>query len=435
MNNQNVLPINMKEEETVRHELVAAGNDILNKYGSFGENPDKIIASKGMDYLSDLEKDTHLGSQLALRRQKLVKKGFRIVPQEKNGKATARSIEMADFVKAQLRDMQGSFLKDVEAALDAVSKGFSITEINYRIIKKGKWKGKTGLESLRFKPAKYFSFKFDKYGHYTLRQIDPDMNGKDLPLNKFLHLIAGHDDENPYGDGVTTKAAFWVWLKKNEAKFWAIFSERFGMPQGKIELPANAGDPEKQAAENIINNVQTSAGIIVPKGFVYELLEAKRTGDAAYDNFIERCNKEISKIVLGATLTTEEGKRGQGSYALGHEHAGILEDYIIFDAAMTAEAINEQLIRRLIDINYETDDYPRFEWIGVNIDSFISFAQGIGILADRGIDIPVSWVRHETGIPEARENEPVLKGVAAGNNNMPNAGIDNRKNAIRKLKN
>lgn len=419
------------QEETLNRsdkngaELVRAGRDIVYKYGLSNENPDKVIAQKGIAYLEDIEKDTHLKSQLATRRQKLIKKGWRIVAAEKNGKSTARSREIRDFVYDQLMDMKGSFEKDIEAMLDAVSKGFSITEKNFMYIRSGKWAGKTGLASLRFKPAKYFSFKYDKYGHYTLRQIDPDPSGVDLNLSKFIHLIAGNNDENPYGDGVTSSCAFWVWLKKNEAKFWAIYSERFGMPLTKITLPNNPTEADKTAADNLIDAIQTTSGIRVPKGFEADFMEAVRRGDVNYDNFIERCNKEISKVVLGATLTTEEGKRGQGSYALGQGHTAIMEDYIIFDAAMTSQAINEQLIRQLVDLNYSTTEYPRFEWLGVNIGSLISFSQSIGTLVDKGFKVPVSYVRNMTGIPEPEGDEEVLQPSGFG---AAPVGLDNRAN-------
>lgn len=407
-------------------ELTVAGRDITYKYGLSNENPDKLIALKGMDYIEDIEKDTHVSSQLGTRRQKLIKKSYRIKPAEVNGKSTTKTRETCDFTNDQIKGMKGSFLKDIEAMLDATSKGFSVTEINYKYVLSGRWKGKVGLASLRFKPAKHFSFKYDDYGNYGLRQIDPDPSGKNLPLDKYIHLVAGNNDENPYGDSLTAKCAFWSWLKKNEAKFWAIFSERFGMPQVEVELPANVKDGDTTKAEEIIEGLQTASGIVVPKGFAVKFLEAVRRGDVNYDNFIERCNKEMSKVLLGATLISEEGKRGQGSYALGHEHAGVMEDYIIFDAAMTAEAINEQLIKRLIDINFNTEDYPVFEWIGVNVDSLISFAQSIGIFVDRGMKIPISWIRDQAGIPEAKEGEDVLSGQQAGFGNQKIVGADNR---------
>jgi len=406
-------------------EIVQAGRDILTKYGLSNENPDKLIARKGMKYIEEIERDTHLASCLATRRQKLIKKGWRIKPASRMGKVTARNQEIAEFVEYCLRNMEGSLEKDIEGMLDAIGKGYSLTEINYMPLTRGKWRGKIGLKSLRFKPARYFSFRFDKFGHWEIIQIDPDPRGVTLPKEKFIHLIAGPNDENPYGDGVSSKCAFWVWLKKNEAKFWAIFSERFGMPLVKGKKPRKATPDEEQKIKEIIENIQTESGVAIPEGFDVEFLEATRSGDVGYDNFIERCNKEISKIVLGATLISEEGKRGQGSYALGSTHVSVLEDYIVFDAAITAEAINEQLIKRLVDYNFQTDEYPRFEWLGIEISGLISLAQSLGILVDKGFRIPLSWVYEKTGIPIPREGEEVLQGGSFLSPMTP-VGKDNR---------
>lgn len=395
-------------EQQATSQLATVGRDIVSKYDVSNQNPDKLIRSKGLRYIEEIERDTHYSSVLRTRRQKLVKKDWVIRPAERNGKITARSREIADFVDWNLRAMVGSFEKDIEAALDCISKGYSLSEIIYRKITAGRYAGKLGLKAVRFKPARYFDFRFDIHGNYSLVQIDPNPAGVALPIEKFIHMVSGNNDENPYGEGSGSKVAFWVWLKKNQAKFWAIFSERFGMPLSDVEIPKNATEADKAKAEEIIEEMQTRAGIIRPEGFNVAFLEAARRGDVTYDNFIERCNKEISKEVLGATLISEEGKRGQGSYALGSNHATVLEDYVVFDAAMTATAINEQLIRPLVDFNFVTDDYPTFRWEGVDVSALISMAQSLDLLGKMGMRIPAAWAHDKAGIPQAREGEPTL---------------------------
>jgi phage gp29-like protein len=409
-------------------ELVVAGLDLRYKYGLGNENPDDLIARKGWRYIEELERDSHLSSVLATRRQKLIEKGWKIEPAvSPSGKVTARDQEIADFVNWSIDDMIGSLEKDIEGMLDALGKGFSLTEINYKLLNTGKYAGKVGLKSLRFKPARYFSFRFDNFGHYTIVQIDPDPKGTVLPRDKFVHVIAGFNDENPYGDGLTSKCAFWVWLKKNQAKFWAIFNERFGMPLVKVTVPRNATADEESRARSLIEEIQTRAGIKVPEEFNIDFLEAARRGDITYDNFIERCNKEISKVVLGQTLTSEEGKRGQGSYALSTTHSEVLETYTIFDSVITATAINEQLIKRLVNLNYVTDRYPRFRWSGISISSLISFAQAVTQLAQAGVKIPQAWIHERIGIPVARDGEATLTVMPAqGGAQVSQIGVDNR---------
>lgn len=415
-------------------EIIVAGLDLRYKYGLTGENPEKLIARKGMDYLDDLEKDAHLSSMLATRRQKLIEKGWDIKPYtSSNGKVTARNQQIRDDLMYAIEHMVGSFEKDIEGMLDALGKGFSISEINYQMQRGGRLDGKVGLKSIRFKPAKYFSFKYDDFGHYEIRQIDPNPSGVTIPRGKVIHLINGFNDENPYGDGLTAKCAFWVWLKKNQAKFWAIFNERFGLPLTRVGMPRKPQSEEITKAETIIEEIQTRAGIMVPEGFEVDFLEAARRGDITYDNFIERCNKEISKVVLGATLISEEGKRGQGSYALSTSHADILETYTIFDSIITQVAINEQLIRRWVDLNYQTDVYPKFKWSGMGISALISFAQALGVLAQNGMRIPLAWVHELSGIPQARDGEPALAAMSAAQGSADPAqmiGVDNRSAAF-----
>jgi len=398
---------NTKKDPRIFTQVGRAGFDLLYKYGiSDKENPDKLISSKGMEYIEKkVERDTHFTSVLATRRQKLMKKGWRVDP----ASDSARDIQIADFVKTQLNDMQGSFENDLEAMLDKISKGFSLTEINYIPLVRGKYQGKVGLESLRFKPAKYFTFKFDDFGRWTIRQWDPKET--DLPTYKFVHVINGPNDENPYGDSYGAKSAFWVWLKENEAKFWAIFSERFGMPLTRVEMPTKATQEEQDKVDDILEAVRRDTGIRVPKGFMVDFLEAQRSGDVAYDNFIERCNKEISKIIIGQTLSSEEGKRGQGSYALGQTHAQTMEDYIAFDAFDISQAVNKQIIKRLVDYNFLTDTYPVFKFLGIDIGALISLSQTIANLVKAGMKIPVQWAHESTGIPMATGDVEILKPV------------------------
>lgn len=397
-------------------EFGRAGSDTLSKYGGFGENPDKVIATKGMSYIKDIERDTHLASALATRRQKLIKKGWRIIPASDK----LSDIKIADFVRWNLEAMQGSFAKDLEGMLDAVGKGFSLTEINYEWVN---WNGKmlVGLKNLRKKDPELFSFRFDNLGYYELRQIDPDANGVTLPLDKFIHIITGEDDENPYGRSVDAECSFWVWVKKNVAKFWAIYAEKFGMPLSMVTIPRNASEADLTKVTEILAAIQEETGIQVPEGFEVKFLEATRTGGDSYERFIEICNKEISKRVFGATLISEEGKRGQGSYALGSEHAELFEDYVIFDASILESAVNEQLFRRWLPLNWDIDEFPRFEFIEFSVGIFISFSQSIYNLMQAGLKIPADWVYEKLRIPKPRPGEEILEApIRPGENSLMN---------------
>lgn len=392
------------------------------------ENPDKIIKQKGMEYIEDLERDTHLGSCLNTRIQNVVARGFKIIPHTTNvnGKniVTAKDQEITDFVRYNLADIP-TFESDIVAMLDCIGKGYSISEINWKRIRLGIYNGKIGIKDIRKKPARNFSFDFDDYARYTLYQVDPSRYK--LDLNKFIHMIGGRDDENPYGESASSRASFWIWLKKNGAKFWAVYAERFGMPLNEVVVPNNisVGSPEHTKALELLSAMEKDSGILIPEGFKADLLEATRSGDAAYDSFIDRCNKEVSKIILGQTLSNEEGKKGQGSYALGAVHVGILNNYTLFDCIISAAAINGQLIKRLVDINYITDYYPVFSWLKFDLSMLIAISQNIDKLAER-LKISSRFIYEAIGIPVPERGEEILSQQPAERRSPAGNGQDNK---------
>ncbi len=415
--------------EMLQNTAVANFETRFRKGLSQTENPDPLISRKGMEYIEGIEGDTHLSSVLDTRAQSVLAKGWRIRPHTTthNGKQviTARDAEIRDFVEYCLKRIP-SFDSDLRAMFDAVGKGFSISEKNLELLRKGKYKGKIALKNIRLKPAKNFSFEFDDYGNYKLIQVDPVR--KELDLNKFIHFISGKDDENPYGESVSSKAAFWAWLKKNGAKFWAIYAERYGKPLSVVDVPENL-EPGSQAykkAEEVLTAMLQDEGILKPKNFEIKYLEAMRDGNVGFDSFIERCNKEMSKVGFGNTLTNEEGKRGQGSYALGSVHQETKNAYIMFDIIMSSSAINGQLIRWLVDLNYDTDYYPTFEWKTFDVNMLITIAQNIANLANAGLRIPVRSLYEAIGIDVPEADEECLKPTGIQPQQEKSKQLDNK---------
>jgi len=386
-------------------------------------NPDELIQKKGIAYLKEVARDTHVSSCLRTRRQKLLKTPWDIQPFDDS----AEAIEWADFVRWNLENMDGEFLQDLAAMLRAVGYGFSISEKNWRIIENGPYTGRVGLKSLRWKPEDQIIFSKDEFGHVIRIQLSSTfgLSGVDLPLDKVVHVIYGDNDENPYGDPTLSRVAFWAWLKKNEAQFWAVFSEKFGMPTAKATIPNNATAAQKADIDSILETLQSESGIKLPEGFDLSFLEATRNGEVGYDNFIERCNKEISKEILGQTLSSEEGKRGQGSYALGSIHAMTLEDYVAFDAALIQTAVTEQIIKQLIAYNSDTDLLPKFTFVS-EIDA-LTLAQNYPAIS-AAIDIPAKWLYHKFAIPMPKPGEKIARMVA--NNSFAPKGVDNNAKSV-----
>jgi len=410
-----------KKKEPDLSEYGRTGVDRLSKYSIGDTNPDTLIKRKGMAYLDKIRRDTHVSSQLRTRRQRLLARGWVIQPAGDR----LKDRKIAEFVSWALDNMEGAFEQDLSGLLTAIGYGFALEEIVWKYIEGGKYNGMVGIKALRRKSVQDYHFDCDEFG-----ALKPDGilyaenryslgNAQRLQRSKFIHYVYGDDDDNPYGDPTLSKVAFWAWLKKNISQFWAIYAEKFGMPTAVANTPRNASPADKSAIEDLLLALQAESGIRIPEGFDIKFLEAVRNGDVKYDNFIERCNKEISKEIVGQTLSAEEGKRGQGSYALGTAHLSTLEDYTAFDARQLAACINEQLIRRLVDFNYQVDEYPQLVFAAD--PNMVVIMQNLDVLT-RNMEIPASWMHKKLNIPMARDGETVLTPVEAA----AAGGIDNR---------
>src|SRR5690606_12218082 len=109
------------------------------------------------------------------------------------------------------------------------------------------------------------------------------------------------------------------------------FAEKFGSPTAVATHSASAGTEERSQLRRIIGSLQQETGIVLPEGVELSLLEGARAGSVdTYLELIEFCNREMSKALLGQTLTTQSDG-GRGSYALGQVHENVRADIIRSD--------------------------------------------------------------------------------------------------------
>ncbi|MFW6303051.1 MAG: phage portal protein family protein, partial [Candidatus Sumerlaeota bacterium] len=160
----------------------------------------------------------------------------------------------------------------------------------------------------------------------------------------------------------------------------------------------------------VVESLQQDTGVTIPESMTLELLEARRSGNATtYESLAEWCNAEISKIVLGATLTSGEG-RAHGTQALGKVHERVRSDYVSADARMLEGVVNGQLIRWMVDFNFG----PQAAAPHWQIDTSREDAMEREIALDRelmaaGVPLPVDYFYEKYGRPAPAEGESALR--------------------------
>jgi len=377
-------------------------------------NPDTLVGKKGLEIYKKMKEDDQVKACLSIKKFARLSTKWDIEPGDPD---SPQSIEMADFIRYTLRNLKGTFERNLLNILTAVEYGFSVTEKVYTQYTSGKYKGKIGLKKLASREPFYYDFLLDKHdniiGITSAILGDDNLGSADnpFPLDKFVVYSYNSEHDSPYGTSDLRSAYRGYWSKDMNIHWWNIFNERFGMPTVVFSYPAAGKDGKglnekvMKMLDGIIKNIQAKSGFRIPDTIKAELLEATRRGEDTYTAAINKYDLMISRAILIPTLLAYNEQQ-TGSYALGKEHF----DVFIFVLEMLGRDIEEtivgeQIIKPLIALNYgedvDEDLMPKFKFESLTDDDSEARARVIQMLANAGIvDKREDWVRDYVGIPE-----------------------------------
>ncbi len=290
----------------------------------------------------ELLRDDQVAATFGQRRLAVVRRPWTVQP----GGEMRRDRQAADLVRSTLARLDWDAITD--QMLYARFYGFAVAEVMWRVDG-----GTIGVDDIRVRDRARFAFAPD--GALLLR-TSARPQGEPVPQRKFWVAAVGasHHDE-PYGRGLAN-ALYWpVWFKRAGARFWATFLEKFGAPTAVGRFPAGTDAAERTRLLEAVQAIQTDAGIILPEGMAIELIEASRGGTASYQEWMAYWDRAIAKIVLGQTMTTEDGS----SRAQAQVHWDVREDIVAADADLVCETANRTWVRWLIDYAMPGAAYPR----------------------------------------------------------------------------
>lgn len=202
----------------------------------------------------------------------------------------------------------------------------------------------------------------------------------------------------------------WMYLFKNyDIKDWVSFCEVFGMPLRLGKYDASASEDDKKQLMEAIISLGTDAAGIVPSSTMIEFIESQKTTSVEiYEKLARYCDEQISKAILGQTLTSDSGG---GSYAQSKTHDEVRHDLTVADAKALAVTIRRDIIRPLVEFNYGTDvDIPFFGFDCHEVEDQKEVVEIYKTLAcDMGLEIPKSHIYKKFNIPKPEKGEEVLK--------------------------
>jgi len=345
------------------------------------------------------EKDLHLASILGVRKRAVT--GMAVTVDPPNN-ANALELKATDLVKDHLYNMPGLPDKLFDM-LDAIGKGYSVTEIIWEIGKQ-----EAIIKDLRWREPKWFRFDQDTMSELLL--IDSDY-GRGKPLTPYKYIKHTHKAKSgiPVRGGIL-RACAWMFLFKNyDLKDWITFAEIYAQPLRVGKYPHGASESEKDVLFQAIANMGTDAAAIVPESMLIEFVEAggKRESTDLYERLARFCNEQMSKGVLGQTSSVDAMSGGGGQARL---HGDVRHDLIISDARQLNGTLTRDIARPIVDLNIGSmDRYPTIRIVIEDQENLSHLVKSVVKLHEMGLPISSNWLYKKFNIPIPNAGEGVLR--------------------------
>lgn len=400
----------LSSTKPIQREIAVAGvNDRYRSYPSNGLTPKRLAqilreADSGdvyrqVELFEEMEeKDTHLFSQLQTRKNAVIGLDFDVMPYS-DDEADKAVAEFVTEALDNLDDIEDIFID----LLDAIGKGFAVAEILWKV--EG---GKVYPADIVRREQKKFIWD-DKDVFRVVTDAEP--RGVELPENKFMIHNYKAKSGHPSRAGLL-RIVCWMYLFKNyDVKDWVAFSEIYGMPLRLGKYNPSASEADKDALMQALVNIAADAAGIIPEGTDIQFTESGKTSSInVFESLANFCNAEMSKAILGQTLTSEVGSNG--SYAASKTHGEVRQDLLEADCKALAKTFKKYLIRPLVMFNFGKVD--RLPWIKFHYEPSEDQSQTADVytkLVEMGLPISEEHVYERFGIPKPEGGQRVLTKV------------------------
>ncbi len=348
------------------------------------------------------ERDGHYFSVLGTRRQ-----GVAGLPMKVESASDAPSdIAIADEVRALVK--RPEFAGLVFDLTDALGKGFSVCEIGWQM--RGRKKVPT---SYTFRPQRWFQFDLASLSQIRLRSAG-SQDGIELTPMRFAIHVPRLRSGTPIRMGLARVACLSYVMKRFTLADWMTFLEVFGMPLriGKYDTSATPENRRKLLAA--VRALGPEAAAILPKEMDVQIISsaAASGGDKVFLAMAEYLDKQVSKAVLGQTMTVEDGS----SLAQAKVHDDVRIDLKESDSQQLAATLQRDVIDAYVALNFGPNvQPPQLVFHVAREEDQEKKARTYKVLADMGVPMEVSFLRDQFGVPEPADGAAVVGAARSGN--------------------
>lgn len=349
--------------------------------------------------------DTHIQCEFGKRKLAVLGDTISIQPANKEQPA---DVMAQRAIQEMIEDTQENFIRACNHLLEGHLWPVSVLEKVYK---------PSSRPNLRFQidqliPVPHLDLDYTS-GFLQLWELDPAtgyMTGeREAPNpNRYVvhrgHLLQMAD----FWGGPFRSLLFWWLMGAMDRDWWARFLDRYGAPfvVGKF-------DPSDDAARAILSRAFQAAtkmfGLVVSKDTEIELQQAAtgQTGEA-FKSFLDVCNDEKSKLILGQVSSAKQVAQGLNNGG-NRQHESVRQDIRMFDQRILSLTIEKQIFRPYLDINGFTGATPRLIWGGVSQEEQAALGQLVVDLSTSGLELTddgIATLSERVALPLQRKALP-----------------------------
>lgn len=342
-------------------------------------NPNRL---RLLDIYRDAMVDSHLSGCIQQRVGFVMSRSFKLVNEK--GDADDNALHLLD--QAWFKDL-------CRYCLEANWYGHSLIELG-DVIQDGD--GCPTFSGVRLIPRRHVIPEYHRVVTHVGYTWQNGIDYRERPWADWLIEMGQPDDL-----GLLLKAAMHTIPKKHAMVFWDNFAEIFGMPW-RIAKTSTRDPKEYQSLQDMVFNGGRAMGAVVGMETDIQFIESGK-GDAfnVYDKRIDRANSEISKLVIGQTMTIEDGS----SLSQSQTHLQVFENLVESDRDKLRDMANNKLLPLMVLHGFPVKGL-RFEWddaIDYTPEQQVAYET---MIADR-YEVDPSYFADKYGMPVGERRNPV----------------------------
>lgn len=390
--NINIVTINTREElpNIARH---LSGDQLVNILAKAESGDTQELFALYRDILSD----SQIQSEFIKRKGAILGDDISLQPWDKDN---PDDVAAKDFCKKIISSPM--FSQSLKWFLNATLYPIAVSEKQYQYLN-GSYQ-LVGLHRVHYQLLDWTA------GYLRIRDTDSD--GKvqttfTTPTDARYIVHRGVDLPVPdHWGGPMRALLFWWLLRSMSRQWWADFIERYGQPIliGKFSDPAG-----KEVLERAFAVAVRLGGLIISKGTEAEIINsAKGDTTSAHEAFIELCNREISKLIVGQTLSSNVQATGMGD-GTANLQGQVRDDLRKMDAKELGSTYRHQLFAQLLAINNMRGQPPKVLF-GADSSSELNSLMGVLEAANAAdlepTDDGITIINERAGLPFQRKSNP-----------------------------